>query len=77
MGPGRSPAEAREGGIREGSEDLSKGLGGPGNLYLSSWGKMHCPSDSVTESTQQADFATAAGPGFWRRHWAAGTSPPI
>ena len=40
--------------------------------YLSS-----CPSDFVTESIQQADFATAAGPGFWRRHWAAGTSPPI
>ena len=40
--------------------------------YLSS-----CPSDFVTESLQQADFATAAGPGFWRRHWAAGTSPPI
>lgn len=33
-GPRRSLAEGREGGIQEGSEDLSKGLGGPGNLCI-------------------------------------------
>lgn len=34
VGPRRSPAEGREDGIQEGSEELSKGLGGPGNLGI-------------------------------------------
>ena len=34
VGPRRTPAEESEDGIQEGSEELSKGLGGPGNLDI-------------------------------------------
>lgn len=52
-----------------------KGLGGPGNLCVYLAGEDALPFHFVTESTQRQSLQ-AAGPGFWRKHWAAGTSLP-